>query len=332
MYGGVPVNNGNFWAYTVFRRRSVVEGGTSMRVGFITDAPKFAIATSNNSDPNTRVEIDGRYYSVGDIPYTTGATYNWLLFDFSAGQQRKTRLVIRDSAKSGSGQFGGVAVSALDTVWAPPTADDVKVIFIGDSMLAGSGYGPYICGGDVPQILGRLLGWSDVQNWGVGGTGWTSATADYTYGQRIADSSNLATLATADVVLFQGSTNDFGSSSATVAAAVTSALTAVRSANANCLIIVFGVWPTNSASVPTVETGISNGVSAFGDPRTFFLPIYGDTPLPWVTGAWNNSADTNSVNATMWLSGDGTHPPDLGSIYMAQRMARAIRTSVLPVI
>lgn len=71
------------------------------------------------------------------------------------------------------------------------------------------------------------------------------------------------------------------------------ALRAIRAAGSEAPIIVFEVWPLNNVGVSTVEGRVSDAVSDFADPlgKTFFVPIYTDPLLPWVTGTWNGHAN-----------------------------------------
>jgi hypothetical protein len=309
---------------------ALVGDAVGSRIVCQTDAPKFAIAIGNGSF-GLRIYIDGRLYRPGTITPTAGSN-RWLTFDFTSTTGRKVRTIEIEGSK-GRWYFGGLAVDGLSQVWPPMVTDGVRAVFIGDSMWAGSSYGPTGVG-TVPQRMCYLLGWDDCRNFSIGGTSSTNAGSGtgspfYVYGQRVPEALAL----NPDVWLFEGSTNDIGQSSATITAATRSALQAVRIGGSTAPIFVFGVWPLNSASVPTVEAAVQAGVTQAADPlgRTYFIPMYGDPTLPWVTGAWNNSANTNSVNATVMISSDATHPPDFGSVYMANRMSRAIKER-LPVI
>jgi lysophospholipase L1-like esterase len=334
VYGGYAVNySTNYWRLYAFNAASGTPFARGVSIGFETDAPKFAIGTSAPSSI-FRIIIDGRYYSYSTIVGASG-TPNWIVFDFGSTTQRKTRSIVVEYANSPTDppSFAGVAVSANDMVFAPAPCDDVRAIFISDSILAGSSYGPFLPGGTVPQQVGKLLGWSDPWSMSVGGSGYVNTGGgNYNFLQRIADVGNLATITSADIVILMGSINDIGQSG--VASAVTAALKTVRSANAKAPIVVAGLWSINNPGLSAAEAAVQAGVAAFDDPvaRTFFIPLAGASPLPVITGSWNNAADTSSTNSTMYVSGDGTHPPDIGSAYLSQWLARAIRSNVLPLL
>jgi hypothetical protein len=92
-----------------------------------------------------------------------------------------------------------------------------------------------------------------------------------------------------------------------------------------------------SITLPTTyitENAVKAAVTQFADSKTYFLPLTGDSPLPWLTGVQsgtaNNGANTLSTNISVYLCGDNTHPVDPGTEYIALKMATAIRNQVLP--
>lgn len=324
----------NYWKLFTFNSIGATATPTNPAVEFYTDAPKFALGVTNAAPSFLRIAVDEgsgyRWLTVDHTAATTGATPNWFVIDYSSVAQRKLRKVRVYAPNLNTFTFAGVRATANDMVYAAPTADSVKAIFISDSLFAGSSYGPFSIGMTTAQQVGALLGWDDVWDMSTGGTGHiaTNTGANYNFGQRIADASNAATIAAADVVNVMGSTNDIGQSGIT--AAVTAEIQAIRALNAGCIINYLGVWSLNNAGVTTVESAVQAGVTAANDSRTFFTPIFADPTIPWVTGAWNNSGNTGSTNAGMYISGDNTHPPDIGTAYLAQRIAKAFKTNVLP--
>lgn len=329
VYGGYATTFAtNYWRMYAFSRAAGSFASGGIRVAFEFEDDKLDIGFGN-STAGVRVIIDDRDYSPGNITPATGATPTYLKFDFSSTSGWKRRKVVVESFKGGSGfDFCGVRVSPTGAVWAPPAQDDVTVACISDSIFAGSGYGPMLSGNAVHGRLGKLLGWNNCWSFSEGGTGYIAAGAGpyYTYGQRIAE----ALTRNPDLWVFMGSTNDIGETAEAITAAALAAFQAIRAGGSTAPIIVLGVWPINNASVPTVETAVQSAVTQFNDSKTYFIPINGDAVLPWVTGAWNNTNNTSSVNAPMYIAGDNVHPADIGTAYLADRIANAIRTSVLP--
>lgn len=295
------------------------------RYRFMTDAPIFYIRVSD-AQKGWRLIIDGQYYSIDPTFVPVTGTVAFIGVDFSAVGARKVRDISVEADAAG-GFFSGVRVTQLDQVWAPEDSDPMKVAFISDSIMAGSPYGPFVVGRDVPMALAKLMGWSDPWSFAQGGTGYINTGGGYyTYGQRITQA--LAT--NPDIWIFMGSTNDGGYAAADVTAAALAAFQSIRAGGSKAPIIVFGLWPTAPTTTPTTEDAVAAAVTAFDDPDTYFIPLCRDPVLPWLTGADNNSANTNSLTRVQYLGGDNTHPSDSGTMYLVGRMAASIRKSVLP--
>ncbi len=314
-----------FWQLYAFDQAASTPASRCVTVSSVVDAPAFVVFLPANSGP-LRVRIGDRYLSPEG--FNPGAADSFLVVDFSAAGGRQERTVHVETSKAQS-YFGAIRVKAVDTCHAPVGSDPVKAAWISDSLMAGSSYGPFAAGASSGHRAGRLLGWSDNRIASSGGTGYVNDAGAtlYTYGQRIAEMLTW----NPDVWVFMGSTNDIGLSG--VQAAALAAFKAIRAGGSMAPIIVFGLWPLNNSGVPTTEALVQAAVTQFADPlgQTWFVPIYGASPMPWVTGAWNNSANTASVNATLYIGGDSTHPIDLGTEMLAARLANGIR-SVLSLI
>ena len=323
--GGYTVSYSGEWGVATFNYASgSAQANCASYECYVTDR-KFAVGFYDD-DICVQITIDGRPIKVGGIKQASSGAPNWVIVDF--GEAFKKRHVVVEYYRQ-KGAFFGIRTTNRGSVHAAPAIDAVRAVFISDSLFEGSSYGPMLPGGQTQSLVGKLLGWDDCWGFVKGGTGYiaTASGTAYTYGQRIAE----ALTRNPDVWVFAGSTNDIGNSSASITAAALACYQAIRAGGSTAPIIVFGVWPINNASVSTVETAIQAAVTAFADPlgKTFFIPCYGDT-MPWVTGAWNNSANTGSVNAPMYIGGDNVHPTEIGTLYYANRIADAIRKSVLP--
>lgn len=332
--GGYATANGTTVNLNRFNHASGSIAGSDCLVLFYTDAPKVTILAAATS--MFRVRIDGQYYSQANIQYAASGNC-FHTFDFTASGGPKPRLFEIDGRDQLS--FYGVAVGGPYQVWAPPDLDVVKAVFIGNSLWEGSAYGP-MCS-SVPQIVGSKLGWKDCRNFSTGGTGWLNpgSLPYYTYGQRIPEALTL----NPDIWVFGDPLNDGqydGYTSAALSAAVVSALQAVRAGGSTAPIVVLGCWSLDNGSrsaaqITAAETAVFAGVTTFADPlnRTFTIPIQGASPVPWITTANNNSGQTTSNNAQyIGNTSDTTHPGDYGTLYFAERIVQAIRTTVLPVL
>lgn len=298
---------------------------------FFTDGSRFAFRLGQNQKAYVAVIIDGVRYNGAELTLPTGAD-NWYDFDFSATSGRKVRHVRIE----GFTNLAQIRVDGNSQVWAPDDANTVTCALVTDSMGAGSSYGPFVSGDALNLRLSHELGWVDVWPFATGGTGWINrgpgagVTTD-TYSTRVAQ----VLQANPDIVIAYGSTNDFGQSG--ISAAVTAFIQALRTGGYTGPIVIVGVWSINNAAVATVEAAVQAGVTG-ADPtgKTWFIPVYNDPALPWLTGSWNNNPApsgaslSTSSNANLYLGGDGIHPIDAGVEYTARRIANAIREQVLP--
>lgn len=291
------------------------------------DAPKFAIKLGSNRK-GVRIIIDGRYYSVSSYSF---ASDTWMVMDFTAVGGRTPRTIEVESGQDHM-DFLGLYTTSQDQPLAPP-ASNLRLGFLADSILAGSAYGPFRGGGDIGRLMSKSLGWDDPWNFSIGGTGDIATGGSYyTYGQRIPE----ILTRSVDGLIYMGSTNDRGQSAADIKAARKASLTAFRAGSA-APIVVFGVLPVSDAALPAgsknldVENAIRDAVSEIGDPLTYFIPMTAASPIPPITGTWNNSANPSSVNAPAYINqSDLVHPVDIGTAYIADWMATKFRSDVLP--
>lgn len=332
VYGAAAVTFAtNFWKFEAFQDKpgNTVTRGVSIAVN--TNASKFVLGFGSNS-AEFRVSIDGRYWSLSSFSPAVdlSGSNGYYTFDFGSVPKKVRRIVVETNAGC---TFRGIVVGAEDDVWADADSEKpVRSVWISDSIVAGSNYGPWIAGGMLQQRVGRALGWRD--NWALstGGTGYINTNTAgggpfYTYRQRIPQGLAL----NPDVWILFGSTNDAGSAPADVQTEALLTFQAIR-AGSQAPIIVFGLWSINLAGLPATEAAVQAAVTAFNDPLTFFVPIYGNAPLPWLTGTWNNSAKTQAVNRTIYLSDDGIHPVDYGTRFLSEKFIWAIQRQVLPLI
>lgn len=312
-YGGYP------GLRTLDRGPDVV--GQHVGWEFETDEDALSISIFGAYAP-VQLVIDGRRWSPGGL-LMPGGGENYIDIAFP-GQERRTRR-FRIELGNTQSALHDVRIASTGQVWAPADAP-VRAVFIADSILEGSSFGPFIAGGSVAQRVAGALGWGDPWDFSIGGTGYVVAGPGFrTYGERVAEALTRAP----DVWVFMGSGNDAAQAPAAITAAALATFRAVR-AGSSAPIIVFGVWPKDGAA-GAVEAAVKAAFDAFADPASAWIPIANDpSGVPWITGPWNNAAHPASSNAGQLIGGDGTHPVDGGTAYLARRMVRAIRAEVLP--
>lgn len=337
-YGAAPEINGVNWKLAVFQSEvGVTDYGNGAKVGVDTDATKFTIRMPANSTP-PRVIIDGRYYCLGGKGKNTAAQ-SYQTYDFSG--RRKRRKIIFEGDRA-DWLFTGLFLIEDAQIWPVDAVDNVRAVFIGDSLFDGSAYGSFMAGNTPPNRISHLLGWSDPWNLSAGGTGWinTSFAATgltrYTYVQRVAQALAL----NPEVVLFGPPTNDTASSAAAVTAAVVAAIAALRAGGFTGPIIIMGAWPRNDTLALPTEDAVAAGVTQAADSRTFFIPLYRTGRYPIVTGTWNNGNPTSisgipfktmMSNSGLAIGGDNVHPLEPG-IALFDYVAEKIAADILPLL
>ncbi len=140
----------------------------------------------------------------------------------------------------------------------------VRAVFISDSILAGSGFGPFIAGGSVAQRVAGALGWTDLWDFAIGGTGYVNPGGGcVTFGQRVAEALTRAP----DVWVFMGSGNGAAHPPAEITAAALAAFRAICSGGSTAPVIVLGVWPKDGTA-GAIEAAIKAAFDAWADPAS----------------------------------------------------------------
>jgi len=325
-----PDNTDRYRIATFNRSASSTKRASGGRLGFWSDAAQITIQTPavTGSEAGFRIIVDGRYLtpSAFNASVSTYTTINWGV--------RKSRFyeIVGMSREGFLNTVNTIYTTANDLIWLPSTGDDLRVYWISDSQSAGSGFSPWQPGGGVPFRVGRALGWNDVWNASIGGTGYINAGSGpyYTYGQRVAE----GLTRDPDLWVFYGSTNDNGQSSTSITAAALAAFQAVRAGGSTAPIIVVGVVPISAGSA-TTETAIADAVTAFADPQTFFVPLCNASPYPAIVGSFNRPAAfpgalstfARDINTT-----DGVHLMESALPKHSLFIAQQIREKVLPFI
>ena len=165
----------------------------------ISDAPKIAFNFTTSTGRMPQLFIDDALYSYDLLPAGGGAS-SWAIVDFTTtggAKTRKYRLV----GNAVNISMGPISVAPAYNIWAPTNEDDVVACFVGDSVEAGSGYGPFVGGNTLVGRICSMLGWSKPYGLVVGGTGYLTPNS---FGSRIP----AGLLANPDIWVIIGSVND----------------------------------------------------------------------------------------------------------------------------
>jgi lysophospholipase L1-like esterase len=291
-------------------------------ITFLTDAPKVAIGQYTSLP--SRIIVDGRYLTLSGLRASVAVNPSYYVLDFSAVGGRKTRQITLESEFNS--MFWGVRVDPESKVWAPDAAGHVRVIAIGDSITGGGDGFPDLPGEDWPSLVAKMLGWNDVWNSAIGGTGFIATARDAfpNFGQRIQDvCQNNPDL----VIVFGGINDGVIASPAQIQAAARAYFQAIRACLPSTPMIVLGAWPASTGPAPAridVETALHTAVTQFHDRLTYFVPIATDPTGSWIAGTGNVGSPNGTGNADKYIDPKRTHPTDAGIRYLAERIAAAV--------
>lgn len=215
----------------------------------------------------------------------------------------------------------------------------LSILWIGDSISAGSAMGPSRSSMQWPQVFANEIGIKGICNASVGGTGFESSGSGYNFLQRVTEStsafapSNLtqysASTKAYDVVIIQASGND-GSVSTTLQSQQLATLQMLRTLQPDALIIVHGAWPggqSYSVSADYCDAKAQAAFAQWADGKSIYLQTRaGAAGGAWITGTGYNKLTFTSAtgNSSFYVGNDATHPNDAGITYYAKRTLSAI--------
>lgn len=304
--------------------------GPGRRISFFCDdAAPIIIATGSNASSTWRISIDNLDGRGPRLISPSGLRLSQPYITINNGTA-KPRLYTIYLSPQGYDGFLGVEVGGQSQVWAPSRSGDLRAVIISDSTVQGSGFGPWLAGGDVANRLSALTGIADVWSFSAGGTGEINPSANnlYTFGQRITEALALKP----DIWVIMGSVNDRTYSAASISAAVQATMTAIRNGGSKAPIIRVGAWPiANDATITTAENAIKAGYDAFAatDPYPHAWVPWSTGSPPVITWPYNTPSAAPGGNNQRYLGGDG-HPTDIGTAHEARRLAEATLSALVP--
>lgn len=180
--------------------------------------------------------------------------------------------------------------------------------------------------------MGKMLGWTDVREVAVGGTGFINPS---TYASTFGDATRVADIVEAnpDVIVVSATPNDNSYTASAITAAALAAFQAYRTAMPKALIIVGGIFPGSTGPGSTAlanENAVKAAFDQWADGNSWFIPVATDPTGSWIFGTGKVGAANNSGNSDLYVnSADTVHPSQDGHDYFARRWAAAIRRKVL---
>jgi len=225
--------------------------------------------------------------------------------------------------------FEGLLLGGLYSVWAPKSGTDLRVVTVGDSIDASTG--TLMPNGSWQKVAGKLLGWTDVRQVSLGGTGFINPG---TYSNTFGSASRVANVVAhdPDVLVITLTQNDDAYTGAQITAAALATFQAYRVALPDVPIIVTGADAASSgpsAARIATDTAGKAAFTAWADDNAWFIENVNDPAGSWFTGTGRTSAKSGSGNRDRYGS-DGAHPNTEGHKLIGRRWAQEFRAMVLP--
>lgn len=300
-------------------------------VEFMTDAPDFKLYFKYSATTAVyRLKVNGK--RVTDLPQSTGGitlgSRHLLSFDFSGD-----RSVKRICLEFATVPFGGIYVPKTSTLWKPQPYLD-KVIVLGDSIAGGSTMNTGSSQGSWVARLAEMMGWDDIWNSSIGGTGYVADNPDGTPNTFLDRIGIDVTAYKPKKIIIFGGYNDSAENQATVLANARAVAANINAVVPTATVAMSGPWsPDGPASAGLTNTNNTLKSVAAENEWIFIDQINGDVykgnlrlvdSSPWITGTGNTSATTGEGNSDFYVGSDNVHPNDAGHKYIADRMYRAL--------
>ena len=317
-YSGTMVQAGTVHPDQLLVRNAAVNygglgrGSNVLYIEFITDAPVFEILSKGNVEIlGHRILVDGEYASTTPTAYPDDGNLYLTRVDFQGA--RKARHIRIETIDM---RFGGVQIGPGDSISPAPKQGNVRAIALGDSITEGmSGYGYNF--ENYATRLGHMMGWKDMYVSGVGSTGYLAAPFT-----KLKFRDRMATDVypfSPHVLLIAGGLNDADFTKEALQAEAAALFDEISVKLPNTVVFVLGPWSAGSRHVDQ-QQAIKAAVGARAN--FHFIDNVGEQ---WQTGTGNVANPKGDGNGDIYLSGDGTHPTLAGHVYLADKVAGAMR-------
>lgn len=297
-------------------------------IEFGTDATAFQLRFNWQTGGCVRITVDGRRMTdlMQSLGGTTLGSTHMLTVTLGTAQPRLIRL---DFAVA---PYGGIYLPPGASMWKPATPSK-RIMILGDSISGGSNMNVGGGAGTWFPRAARLLGYSDIWNESLGGTGYITTGSFATLGTR----APIDVIPNApDTLIISAGYNDNGGSQPSISSAAASLYSVVKAGLPGTVIYVLGCWsPTGSPATSIQNTDATIRLAAAVASLPFISPLTGGvynaagtliaTHGAWITGTGRVGATTGSGNADTYIGTDAVHPTDDGHKFIANRVVAAIQ-------
>lgn len=282
-------------------------------ISFVFEGQSFEFLTKRFTSIGFRIWANEQPHAATPTFMPSGGTSSLVLVDF--GTRARRRVMIEFAGSNTTTTYGGLRYLPTDTVSPPAEQSPLRILFLGDSQVQGSGAAAWSSG--FPIRTARLLGFDDFILNGDSGTGVTHANNGL--GAKYRDRLATDVIPQApDVVVISGSTNDSGDTG--IQAETQALVNAITAALPTAIVVVVGLLYPGTFSAPynTIHAAMKAGAAAAGVP---FIDT--QSPSLWSFGTGRIGATTgNGPSDTLLESlGGGVHLSDAGHLHYGDRLA-----------
>lgn len=300
-------------------------------VDFFTDAPWFEVQTKYVADQAFRLLVDGRRVTekavtTASAGVAANASLN-LRFDF--GNTNPKRITLQMAGFP----FNGVFIPTASTLWKVPAYTE-RTLVLSESLTGGSTFNTGWGIGTWLNRVALLMGWEDVWNQSLGGTGYTIVGPYTTFGARATGTVTGSTGGLNDIgqygltggttrIIVWGGINDTTSTQTAINTAARALYQNIKAAVPAASLYVIGCHSTSGTPTQVIiDTDETLRLAAASAGAPFVSPVTGRVyngrgTLISDQGPWFSASNQ------LFIAPDGVHATDDGYAYIARRIASA---------
>lgn len=272
-------------------------GGNSVQVSVMHSGLTIVMVVKGLAT-NITAKVNDQYVSLTPTAVPTNATLNFYSLTFSTVQERRIDF-IGDNVL-GAFKFGGFWVGATDTLY-PAQIRGPRIMMVGDSIVSSTGAGSSALG--LPGAFAEYMGWDDVWQSGIGGTGLINPGSYCTYGQRAA--TDIYPFAP-DEVIISGFYNDSAFTAAAIQVALINLIQGILTNLPTTRVTVFAPYVNTGSGFhggnpgfAGTRTACTAAVASFNSPQVKYIdPTTGPAPTTPQVATLTNSPGAGATTFT----------------------------------
>jgi hypothetical protein len=220
---------------------------------------------AGGGNPYFRLIVDGQYVTKARGALTTIPSNRFVQMTFATRKLRRIRLEVDiDTA------FDGLYLTKTAMVKKVRGDQLVRAALLLDSYGVTTNGASFIWDGPL-AVMTKLLGWDDIRNSSIAGTGWVNPGAAWPFGSHMID-----TQVGADVIILGGPFNDNGYPAASITTNALAGYQQCRTLNPGVPIFCLGSYTppgANLAACQTAENAVLSSFNTWADPLSISFSL-----------------------------------------------------------